>query len=335
MNNVDMFRMLGPVSDEDLNKQHYVSPSPATPAFYNSFSTSEQSWEDAFKSFKTRPIMYNIEGYCSPYSSDNWTRPSSMMALIDDRTRIPLVEDKIDPNKIFNSELNGLRTIEADQTKITKMFERRLMESLTEKGKFGLTEEDIEAMATLNAARANLTSINKEKTNIKKVIAELKIKQAQHAGETSAVTGNGKGGDATDFGKFMLDNIFNIPSTQQPALPANTSTPTNAETPVIPTTAINYTPIDDSGARDIIDKVFPTVSDEVAYERDGVRLCVVYDEPGSDKYTFEARDRDNNPVPGYDIPSDLEITDIIPETHKAIDNRKRELEVIYRSEMED
>lgn len=332
MNNVDMFRMLGPVSEEDLNSQHYASPSPATPAFYTSVAPSETSWEESFKSFKSRPVLYNIEGYFSPYASDSWVRPSSMMSFMDDRTRIPFVENKIDPNKIFTSELNGLRTIEADQTKITKMFERRLMESLTEKGKFGLTEEDIEAMATLNACRGTLTSINKEKTAIKKTIAELKIKQAQNNSDSSSAAGTSKPGDVNDFGKFMLDNIFNIPASPQTSALATTTPPSNGGS--IPTTAVNYTPMDDSKARDVIDGIFPTVSDHVAYERDGVRVCAVYDEPGSDHYVLEAYDKDNNLVPDYEIPADLTIDSMIPETNKAIDNRNREVEVFYRSEME-
>lgn len=344
MNNVDMFRMMGPAPDEDCDTRHYVSPSPMTPAFYNSIAPSESSWEDLFQGFKSRPLLYNIEGYCSPYASDNWVKPSRMLSAMDDRIRIPAVEEKIDPNRIFNSELNGLRTIESDQNKITKLFEKRLMESLTEKGKVGLTEEDIEAMATLNAARANLTSINKEKTNIKKTIAELKIKQqAQNATNATADGGSGKGGDVNDFGLSMLDNIFKIsdmrPGTTSPTPVSSPTPPTSTPNEtlsgeVIPTTPVEYVPEPGSSASDIIDAIIPDISAGIRGESKGVTLYAVFDDSSSDSsYKFEAYDKDHNLVSDYDIPSDLELVTVNHEGHIATDNRHQEIPIMYRDEI--
>ena len=97
-----MFSALGPVSDEDLNRGSASSGQTLPNAgYYNTFS-NDLPWEEAWKGFKSRPILYNIEGYMSPYTSDNWTKTNVMLADMDDRLRIPIVEDRIDPNRIFN-----------------------------------------------------------------------------------------------------------------------------------------------------------------------------------------------------------------------------------------
>ena len=137
----------------------------------------------------------------------------------------------------------SLNVLAADQAKTLKMFERRFNESITEKGKYGLTEEDIEAMAAITSARAAIVSITKERSAIKKNMAELKIKQAANSGAVAASNASqvGKPGDNTDFGLLMLDNIFKTPDAPVPGS--------------IPTTSVGYTQTTGVGAADIIDAV--------------------------------------------------------------------------------
>lgn len=313
-----MFSALGPVSDEDLNRG-YVSSGQTLPnaGYYNTFS-NDLPWEEAWKGFKSRPILYNIEGYMSPYTSDNWTKTNVMLAGMDDRTRIPIVEERIDPNRIFNAELNSLNVLAADQAKTLKMFERRFQESITEKGKFGLTEEDIEAMAAITSARSAITSITKERSAIKKSIAELKIKQAANSGAVAASNAPqaGKPGDNTDFGLLMLDNIFKTPDAP---VPGN-----------IPTTSVGYTQTTGIGAADIIDAVVPEVAEGVRNEANGITIYAVADNNTSDDFVFEAYDKNGVYVPDVSIAPDLKVVQVNRESDEVIDNRNQIVPIKYR-----
>ena len=91
------------------------------------------SWEEAFSNFKTHPVLYNMDGFISPYSSNNWGGGSKILQYIDDQSRLPALENKVDPNKIFTAEINGLRALEADQQKTLKLFEKKFYEALSEK----------------------------------------------------------------------------------------------------------------------------------------------------------------------------------------------------------
>jgi hypothetical protein len=214
MNYGKMFDMLDSIPSPGNNNQYpgMNTPTPYEPTFYDQPPVT--SWEDAFTGFKTRPVLYNMDGWISPYASNNWGGTSNILQYIDDQSRLPTVEQKIDPNKIFSSELNGLRALAADQQKVVKMFERKLMENLTEKGKIGLTEEDIEAMSALTAARSAITSISKEQVAIKKNIADIRIKQAQNNGPVAG----GQNGPvdkpfaSMDIGRSILDSIFDAPT---------------------------------------------------------------------------------------------------------------------------
>lgn len=270
MNYGDMFNMLGPSSMDDNFSNNY-SPTPYEPRYTDPAPIS--NWEEAFSGFKSTPVLYNMDGFISPYASNNWGGTTNILQYINDESRLPQFENKIDPNKIFSSEINGLRALAADQQRITKMFETRLRESLSEKGKMGLTEEDIEAMSALTAARSAITSTYKEQVAIKKNIADIRIKQAQNSNaNTSAsadggVSSNGRYG-TVDVGRNILDNIFNLPSTAP-----STSSMNAPYTPAPPTDV-------DTAAR-VLDDLVPTTNDVVKYEGYNPTTYVVVGEGGS------------------------------------------------------
>lgn len=208
------------------------------------------NWEDTFNGFKTTPVLYNLDGFISPYASNNWGGTSSILQYIDDSSRLPAFENKIDPNKIFSSEINALRALAADQQKITKLFEKKLMESLTERGKVGLTEEDVEAMSALTSARATIASISKEQVNIKKNITDIRIKQSQSSASANSGTGSvdSRGGASTDaIGRSMLDNIFKA----------------SASPVTIPQTVVDYQPTSSDMAGRVLDSIVPPIQDIV------------------------------------------------------------------------
>lgn len=181
-----------------------------------------------FNSYRTEPTLFpNATQYISPFMEDNWGGVTGIIASLDEASRSPgaIIENRIDPNKIYTSELAALRTSAADQVRITKLFEKKLMEGLKDKDKFGLNENDILAMQALTAARSAVTGINKEMINIKKNISELRLKQQQNAVRQQTVGGDPGVMPTTpgsmEMGHSSLDDLFN--STAATAMTANAS----------------------------------------------------------------------------------------------------------------
>ena len=175
-----------------------------------------QQFANEFNAYKAEPMLYpNATQYISPFMEDNWGGVTGIIASLDEASRSPgaIIENKIDPNKIYTSELAALRTSAADQVRITKLFEKKLMEGLKDKDKFGLNENDILAMQALTAARSAVTGINKEMINIKKNISELRLKQQQNMTRQSSVGNVDPGVVPTSPGSISdhdsINRIFN------------------------------------------------------------------------------------------------------------------------------
>lgn len=305
MNYCDMFNMLGsiPSPEQDTMQQNndfgFNGPRPYEPTFYDQPPLTD--WDKEFMGFKTRPVLYNVDGWISPYSSNNWGGTSNILQYLDDQSRLPAIENKIDPNKIFSSEINGLRALASDQQKIVKMFEKKLMESLTEKGKFGLTEADVEAMSALTSARTAITAISKEQVNIKKNIAEIKIKQNQNANVSTNSTGNTqsvKGANSNDIGRSILDNIFDSPAISQ-------------------STSVNYNAQSVSNPSSLIDNIVPSVNPMITYESNEPKTYVVIGETDAD-IDFETYSANGELIPDFPKPN-ARVTTIDRESMKATD----------------
>jgi hypothetical protein len=176
--------------------------------------TDPQAFANEFNAYKAEPTLYpNATQYISPYAYDNWGGVTGIIASFDESSRAPgtIIDNKIDPNKIYTAELAALRTSAADQIRITKLFEKKLMEGLKDKDKFGLNENDILAMQALTSARAAVTGINKEMIGIKKNISELRLKQQQQQMSRTGAQGGDPGvlpTTSSDIGHSVLDDIF-------------------------------------------------------------------------------------------------------------------------------
>lgn len=297
MNYLDMFNMFETSSDENpyQRSNDVFGPSSREPQLVD---TPPVSWEETFKGFKSSPVLYNMDGYISPYASQNWGGTSRILQYMDDDAKSGAMGNKIDPNRIFSSEINGLRALAADQQKITKLFEKRLMESLSEKGKVGLTEEDVEAMSALTSARAAITAISKEQVNIKKNIADIKIKQNQSSGSNNATsTSNDKSsGSSMDIGRSILDNIFDAPST--------------------PTVPVAYNPSTTSDAGRIIDDLIPTVNPNISHESSDPKTYVMVGETDDD-VEYATYSSDGSLIPDFKNPEGR-ITDIDRDSKEAM-----------------
>ena len=271
------------------------------------------SWEDAFAGFKTHPVLYNMDGYISPYSSSNWGGTSNILTYLDDQSRLPALDNKVDPNKIFTAEINSLRALEADQQKIIKLFEKKLNESLGERGKVGLTEEDIEAMSALTAARNAVAGMTKERVNIKKNIADIRIKQNQ-PGSNSAPNPNaplGTGSNSMDIGRSILDNIFDAPSST-----------------MTPMTNIDYTPANVGDAGKVLDSLVPNVNANLEFESMEPTTFVMVGETDDD-VSFATFNKEGDLLADFSNP-DAAIVSVDRDAKKAVDQYMVEYPIKFK-----
>ena len=286
-------------------------------------STHQPQYQDSSKiqeyysMYKLAQPSYAIAGYISPYPTNNWDTSSGILQYVEDTSRLPALEQKIDPNKIFNSDIAALRALAADQNKIVKMFEKRLTESLTDKGKFGLNEEDIEAMQAVTAGRNAIVGITKEQINIKKNIADIRLKQQQQ--QQSGVVGGttNSGVSAVSMSKEFMDSVFNLPARQIDMGTVNDD--------VVDTASLDQ-------ASQLIDELIPEVSDTVKYESLSPRTFVVVGE-SDDDVSFATYDSNGNIIEGYKNPTS-HIKSIDRESGKAIDDLDVRYDVKFKNKSE-
>jgi len=254
MGMLDAFNQLNSVrSFESANETYNQHPV----AEFDRGQSDPNAWLDRYAKFTTRPgFNSNVDGYFSAYSG-HWGSYSDVMQTLNMSMELGPAQEKVEPNKIFTSDIAALKTLAADQAKIVKVFERKVMESLNDKGKFGVNEDDIEALQALTAARNALASIQKEQINVKKNIAELKIKQQQAGGAGSSSSGgmDGRPASAYAVGRSIMDQIFDAPVV-----------PTTAETPI----NANYPTVDLDQAANVLNSIVDSGSivASTAYESD-------------------------------------------------------------------
>ena len=288
---------------------------------YTDAAIAPVGWEEDFKNLRTYPSLYNLDGYVNPQPYFNWGNCSPVIAQMSEDARAIINPDKIEPHKIFTSEVQSLRKISSDQHRIIKMFEKKFMECITEKGKFGLTEEDVLAFNALIQARSQLTANTKEQVAIKKSIAELKIKQNQAMKQ--AATAGGKdgvsGGEVTSMdavGKSVLDNIFNMDFTNTAPAPS----PAGNEFE-------NMSPVD---ASSILDALIPNsdVSAHIRYESMQPKTYVVIGQDEND-IEFQTYSASGELIPDYPNPTS-KITNIDKDTGKATDDLLVQYDIKYK-----
>lgn len=292
--------------------QRQTLPPPPDPADYR------WEWQKEFDNLRYGSLPMQ-GGYVSPYEGSGWGGAAAVYNNLERLFEAAVTSEKVDPNKIFTSDIAQLKTIAADQAKIVRLFEARFKEGLTEKGKVGLTETDIEALQALTAARGAITAISKEQVNIKKNIAELKIKQQQ--AENGGGRGNSNSGGSSglpssvyDVGRSIMDNIF------------NTSLPATA--PVGPVD--NVTDVSIDGAGELLDTLVQNPSEYTKYEVEKVKPVVVVGNSDSSA-EYVAMNSTGEIVPDYPLPT-TNIKTIDREAEKAIDDIGREYKLITKTE---
>lgn len=293
------------------------------PTYTESPAVTPVGWEEEFKGIRLYPSLYNFDGFISSQPYSNWGTASPIIAQMAEDMRNIIEPNKIEPNKIFTAETQQLRKISADQLRIIKMFEKKFMEAMTEKGKFGITEEDVLAFNALVAARAQMTNNTKEQVAIKKSIAELKIKQQQAIKQAAGNANNNDTGssmpmNAQTIGRSVLDSIFSMDTSSQQ----------------VPTSGNNdYTNISSVDANNILDSLISSaeVTSPIQYESLNPKTYVVIGDNDND-VEFQTYSSTGELIPDYPNPTS-KITNIDKDTGKATDDLLVQYDIKYRDEL--
>ena len=289
---LNQFNTTIPTPDEsyEMLVQSQPQPTPTNPNDY------QWEWQREYDALRTSANTA-LGGYVSPYEGTGWGGNPLVMNNLE-RMFMAAAESKLDPMRMFSSETTQLKTISADQAKILRLFQAKLKESLTEKGKYGLSEMDIEGLQALTAGKNLLISSVKEQVAIQAKKAELKIKQQSATNQGGGVSGRAApdGIDSSSpygFGRQFMDSIFNNPVPD----PVSTNIPATIGTEATPESAAAF-------LNDI------SISDNIANEAAGYTLKVIVDGDDDSSARFAMMDASNNEVdlPGQVLPDSSGIT---------------------------
>jgi len=243
---------------------------------------------ESYQMNATRPPLYNLDGYISPYAYDNWGASTKFLSFLNEESNLPIVENKLDPNKIFNADIAALKTSAADQLKITRAFERKLLASLASKENAELTENDIQAMQAITASRNTMIAASNGQVTIKKNIADIRIKQAQNKAVSGGIPGvntTSNSFDAYGIGLNQLHGLTEIP--MESLLQSNNDL------------GIEIMSAEDAGT--LINSISSISNNDVEWENQGAQTYVV---PGPDGgHMYETYDRNDNLIPNYPNPT--------------------------------
>lgn len=289
---LNQYNVKVPSAEESYEMMVQSQPTP-TPTNPNTYQWEWQKEYDAIRSAANAALG----GLVSPYEGSGWGGNPLIMNNLE-KLFMDAAESKLDPMRMFTSETTQLRTIGTDQAKILRLFEARLKESLSEKGKHGLNEMDIEGLQALTAGKNILISSVKEQVAIQAKKAELKIKQQQAMGQggggiSGRATSQGiSSGSPYSEGRSIIDNIFSM----------NIPAPVSEN---IPATVGDATP--ESAAAFIDDLV---VTNDIKNEAAGYEVKVIIDGDDDSSARFAVVDNAGNEVdlPGQSLPDSSKIT---------------------------
>ena len=280
------------------------------------YRSNRAQYPQYFEPSNGLPALYTNPRSYEPYQSMYFGSSIGVVNAVEDPSFIPVQDRRVDPNKIFSSDIQAAKTVTAEQTKMKNLFGKRLQESLTEKGKVGLTEEDVLAMQAYTAANNAIVSSINQQVNTKKVIAELRIKQQQQNNATASVAntntdaGNKYGASTMDIGRSMMDSLFEAASRYPDAV----NSPVNYNAPTIDP--------------DSIDSEFlPSTSEQIEFESSGIRTAVVI-RGGREETAEYVHIRDDNTIIDDGFVSTNLIDKIEPTQHIAFDKMGRSYPLI-------
>lgn len=312
----NMYKMFGALSEQYPLEQRY---DPNTyHATYDGIEPSTGRYVPPTSG--EAPVYFNYGKYLEPYASTYFGSSLAAVQAVEDPSFIPVNDLRIDPNKIFSTDIQAMKTLAADQIRIKKMFEQKLMESLTEKGKVGLTEDDINAMQAVTSAGTAIAGINKAQVDIKSKIADIRLKQQSLSKEQTNQQGTGmnnpSGSSGMDAARSLMDNIFALREE-------------------IPISVNDNSQINDANISDMVEGIeeaeslLPNIiGGAIEYEARGISPVVVVNGYDDSSAHIIGIDSDKNRYDDYAPLKGAKIKSIDRDAKVAIDSNDRKYELI-------
>ena len=182
-----------------------------------------------------KEIVIGLTGDDIEYSEKKKNKKRKYRKWIDDDdtgsslTQKPKKIKKKNYNKVFEPELNMLRTLVAEQNKFTTDLQKRFANAAGPATKDAMPPNKamVDLASVISSGRTNSLGMLREIGNIKKTVADLMMKQKKLDFDTGSIKSSGMGDtDLTLMGSNIASSIFGdingaaVPVDNQPTQPA-------------------------------------------------------------------------------------------------------------------
>lgn len=270
-------------------------------------------------SIRNSPDLIFGDPVAHPFEYVGWGSAMEMANAFVKTINTDNTKDKIDTNKLFQREITNIQTIQAEQQKINKLFENKLMEQLKDKGQFGVNEDLTAGFQAYTAGKTAALNAAKELVAIRKTMAEISIKQnqaesrANAANNTNAQTNNGFNSTSSST---ILDRIFDLPANPTMSSPFNAPEMNIEEAGSFFDSKAEESGIDDSSVSSL------------KYESAGAKTYVQVDAGGTNP-RYVTLDSNGNEIPSYPNPI-AEIKSVDVQSGMATNSLLETFDIIQR-----
>lgn len=224
----------------------------------------------------------------------------------------------VDYSKELETESGLLTNLLIDQNKLTESLQKEYNYLMSRKGSArGVSKQMNDLIENITNARSLSTQLVKEKISLKKLIAELSLKQKKEFGI-------GNNDDLNDFGSNFLKQML---------LNRNTITGnTNGESAV---SEYNEDEIYNEVSSSLGEDTRPEeVQKYIKYENSNVEIFVVIINNDVENYTFLAEDENGNILDDYPLPNHTSIS-VNRSTNVATDAYGKKYNIIWHNDDDD
>lgn len=263
---------------------------------------------------KSAPDIIFGDPVAHPFEYAGWGSSIEMINGFTKNVNTDNTKDRVDGNRLFQREISNIQNIQAEQQKINKLFENKLVEQLKDKGQFGVNEDITAGFQAYTAGKTAALNAAKELVAIRKAIAEITIKQNQAEMKANGAQNSNNqaaGGFDNSSPTMILDKIFELPSTA----------------PAKSFDAPQMTP-EEAGIIFGSDTSNSNGDDMLRYESVGAKTYVQVDAGGSNP-RYVTLDNDGNEITDYPNPI-TEIKSVDVQTGKATNALLEVYDIIQR-----
>lgn len=207
----------------------------------------------------------------------------------------------VDYKKEFEPEVALYKNLLMEQTKFTESLQKSYDSMMSAKGSArGVTKQATDLVANINTARQLSMQLVKENVNIKKIIADLNIKQQKEFG-----TGSTEGENMSDFAntyiKKMLDSRHEFAGGDDDPIVEEYTEDEIYDQLDLQMASTEQEFADGEEASDFTTKY-------LEYENRNVEIYVIVNDGDMENYEFEARDENGIIIDDYPMPMHTQLS---------------------------